>query len=158
MVELTLAEIPAACPLELGVTGWTRLTQERIDAFAAATGDEQWIHVDPARAEREAPAGTTIAHGMLTLSVVPGLIPALLRIADAGARLNYGVESVRFLTSVPRDGEVRLRARLAHGEPRAGGVLYRVACEVELRGAERPAAVADFLSLARPSSASANPR
>jgi acyl dehydratase len=155
MVELTLAELPEACPVDLGATDWTRLTQERIDGFAAATGDRQWIHVDPERARREAPAGTTIAHGMLTLSLVPGMIPLLLNVSDAGARLNYGLEQVRFLAPVPRDGELRLRATLAAAEPRGDGVLYRVACELELRGAERPAAVATFLSLARPSSASA---
>jgi acyl dehydratase len=155
MVELTLAELPGACPVDLGATEWTRVTQERIDGFADATGDRQWIHVDPERARREAPAGTTIAHGMLTLSLAPAAIPLLLNVSDAGARLNYGLEQVRFLAPVPRDGELRLRATLAAAEPRGDGVLYRVACELELRGAERPAAVATFLSLARPSSASA---
>ena len=155
MIELTLAELPGACPLELGTSDWVALGQDRIDAFAAATGDRQWIHVDRERAAREAPAATTIAHGMLTLSVVPSLIPTLLAIPDAGARLNYGLEGVRFLTPVPEGAEVRLKATLASAEPRRGGVLYRVGCAVELRGAERPAAVAEFLSLAQPSSASA---
>ncbi len=157
-VALRLAELLAARELDLGHSAWVTLDQTRIDAFATATGDRQWIHVDVERARAEAPAGGTIAHGMLTLSLAPALIPTLLRVVDAGARLNYGLESVRFLAPVPTGRDVRLAATLVDAEARGDAVLYRVGCTLELRDAARPAAVATFLSLAQPSTAPASRR
>ncbi len=157
MVELSLSQLLSARELDLGHSAWVTLDQPRIDAFAEATGDRQWIHVDVERSQVEAPAGGTIAHGMLTLSLGPALIPTLLRISDAGARLNYGVEAVRFLAPVPSGTDVRLAATLVDAEQRGDAVLYRVGCALELRGSERPAAVATFLSLARPRIAPASP-
>lgn len=158
MIELTLAELAQGGEHDLGPTAWLAVAQTRIDLFADATGDAQWIHVDRERAAAEAPLGTTIAHGMLTLSLVPGLMPQLLRVLDAGARINYGLDRVRFLTPVPEGAELRVRGRLHGGEPRGAGVRYRIDAEVELRGAERPAAVATFVTLALPAAATRGAR
>jgi acyl dehydratase len=145
MTELTLAELERSAGLDLGAGPWTRLDQERIDLFADATNDHQWIHVDRERAAA-GPFGGTIAHGYLTLSLLPGLMRDLLTVTDARVGVNYGIDRVRFTAPVPTGSEVRLRARLGACERRGdGGLLYHVEVEVELRGAERPALVGDVL-------------
>jgi acyl dehydratase len=130
---------------ELGPTAWFDVTQERIDAFAAATEDPQWIHVDPERAA-DGPFGTTIAHGFLTLSLcVPMLYEAL---PERGAlAVNYGTNRVRFPAPVPSGGRVRGRFRVLEVEPTARGERATIEATVECEGVEKPVCVAELLVL-----------
>ena len=133
---------------EFGPSSWIDVPQEMIQAFADATHDHNFIHVDPEMA-KQSPFGGTIAHGYLTLSLLPGLMRDLLTVTDARMGVNYGIDRVRFTAPVPTGSEVRLKARLGASERRGdGGVLYHVEVEVELRGAERPALVGDVLFVA----------
>jgi acyl dehydratase len=139
-------ELDAAVGRELGPGEWLTVDQERIDAFAAVSGDHQWIHVDPVRAAT-GPHGCTIAHGQLTLSLLSWLTAGLYRFELGSARLNYGLDRVRFPAPVPVDSRIRLRATIGDPEPRTGAVLVPVDCTVEVDGADRPACVARKLSL-----------
>jgi acyl dehydratase len=144
---MTVAETVGAAGLELGTSGWRTITQEQIDGFAAATGDEQWIHVDRVRAAA-GPFGQTIAHGYLLLSLLPSLAAEVLELADRRLVVNYGVDRIRFTAPVPAGSRVRLRARLVSADPRGEGVLLRLGVELELEGSERPALAGETLSLA----------
>ncbi|SFN64945.1 Acyl dehydratase [Pseudonocardia ammonioxydans] len=146
LVVATPAELDAAVGVELGPGPWFVVDQDRIDTFAAASGDHQWIHVDPARAAA-GPHGTTIAHGQLTLSLISSLAGDLYRLELGSARLNYGMDRVRFPAPVPSGSRVRLRATIASTEPRTGGVLVAIDVTVELEDSRRPACVARKLSL-----------
>src|SRR4051812_29354679 len=114
--------IKAAAGTEVGVSDWIEVTQERIDQFARATGDDQWIHVDVARAERESPTGTTIAHGLLTLSFAPLFIRSVIDLEGVTNTLNYGANRIRFLTPVPAGSRLRGHITIAAAEdtPRHG--------------------------------------
>ncbi len=119
-----------------------------IDRFAEVTGDRQWIHVDIDRAHRESPFGTTIAHGYLTLSLLPALRAAADTMPDGVARtINYGLDRVRFLEPVKAGSRVRARISLLGLESKAGGVLMRTENTMEIEGSERPAMVAESLVL-----------
>ena len=144
---LTLAELEQSVGRDLGTSGWHEITQERIDLFAEATGDRQWIHVDPEAAAR-GPFGTTVAHGYLTLSLLPHLLGELVRVGDAAMGVNYGTERIRFTSPVPVGSRVRLHARIAGAERRPVGVLWRAAVEVEIEGREKPALVGEVVYLA----------
>jgi acyl dehydratase len=128
----------------LGPTEWHEVTQEQVDTFADATGDHQWIHVDPARAAT-GPFGGTIAHGYLTLSLIIPLWTDLLDIQDVTTRINYGLNKVRFPAPVPVGGKVRLTAHLAAVEPVSGGVQATVDFTMALAGNDKPAVVAQAL-------------
>jgi acyl dehydratase len=132
--------------LELGPTAWIEITQERIDAFAAATDDPQWIHVDRERAA-EGPFGTTIAHGFLTLSLC---VPMLYEVLPESGTMavNYGTNRVRFLAPVPSGSRVRGRFRVVGVEPTAHGDRARIEATVECEGVEKPVCVAELLVLA----------
>jgi acyl dehydratase len=133
---------------ELGPSGWLVVDQAMIDTFAQATGDHQWIHVDVERARREMPDGKTIAHGYLTLSLVPRLAATLLRVEKRRHGLNYGSNKVRFITPVQAGSRIRLRQRIASVEDVAGnGVRITSEMTVEIEGQERPALVAEILSV-----------
>jgi acyl dehydratase len=132
--------------VELGPTSWIELTQERIDAFAGATGDPQWIHVDRERAASESPFGTTIAHGFLTLSLCVPMLYELLPAAD-GAVVNYGVDRVRFPAAVPSGSRVRGRFRVESVEETALGERTTITATVECDGVEKPVCVAQLLVL-----------
>ena len=134
---------------ELGVSSWVTVDQDRIDAFAACTGDHQWIHVDRERAARESPFGTTIAHGLLTLSLLPmmneeiGLVPE-----GVPQVLNYGSDKVRFLNPVRSGARVRARTELVSAvEKRLGQILLTARSTVEIEGEDTPALVAETLAL-----------
>lgn len=132
---------------EVGVSDWLALDQDRIDAFADATGDHQWIHVDPERAAA-GPFGTTIAHGFLTLSLTVHL-GAQVELPVAGIRMaiNYGLDKVRFVTPVPVGGRIRLRRSVLDVTRTAdGGVQVKSLSTIELEGAERPACVAETIA------------
>ena len=152
MSGLTLAGLGERIGQELGLSDWVAMDQQRIDAFAACTGDYQWIHVDVERAKRESPFRGTVAHGYLTLAMVAplamqiGVIPT-----DAAAGLNYGIDKVRFLAPVPAGARVRLRVVLAGIEPREGGqVIMKTQNTLEVEGSERPALIAETLALLIP--------
>ncbi|MBU7599819.1 MaoC family dehydratase [Streptomyces sp. P38-E01] len=140
------AELQDAVGGELGPGDWLEVDQQRVDLFAEATGDHQWIHVDPARAA-EGPFGTTIAHGYLTLSLLPYLVPQVLRVENARMGVNYGVNKVRFPAPVPVGSRVRARVRIADvSETADGGVQVTTRVTVEREGGEKPVCVAESVS------------
>jgi acyl dehydratase len=145
----SIDELKAAAGQDLGASGWITVTQAMIDAFAAATGDFQWIHVDVERAKRSA-YGTTIAHGFLTLSLVAQLRDQIYDVDGVGSRINYGCDNVRFLEPVPSGARVRLRLTIAKVEPSRHGVRVDSQCAIELEGAARPAAVATHITILVP--------
>ncbi|MCF6476040.1 MaoC family dehydratase [Nonomuraea sp. MG754425] len=137
-----LAEIKALAGSDLGRTGWLEITQDRVRAFAAATDDHQWIHVDPDRAAR-GPFGGTIAHGHLTLSLVIPLFGELLDLQGVGMSVNYGLDRVRFPSPVRVGARIRLAGRVAEVEDVPGdGVQMHVDLTVEIDGQAKPACVA----------------
>jgi acyl dehydratase len=133
---------------ELGPSEWLTVTQEMIDKFADATGDHQWIHVDVERAKKEMPGGKTIAHGYLTLSLLPRLAPTLMKVENRRRGLNYGSNRVRFTAPVPAGARVRLRQKLLKVEPVEDNG-FRVTSEMtmEVEGNSRPAMVAETLGI-----------
>jgi acyl dehydratase len=140
----TLAELPKLGGSDLGCTDWLEVDQARIDLFAEATGDFQWIHVEPERA-RHSPFGSTIAHGYLTLSMILPLFEQLLQVEAVTRKLNYGLNSVRFPAPVPVGAKVRLNARLAEVTEIAGGMQVLVTATVELQENPKPACVAQLV-------------
>ena len=133
---------------ELGPSDWMTVEQAMIDKFADATGDHQWIHVDGERAKREMPGGKTIAHGYLTLSLVPRMAATLLRATKRSRGINYGSNKVRFISPVPAGARLRLRQRIANVEPVEGnGVRVTSQMTVEIEGQERPALVAELMGV-----------
>jgi len=133
---------------ELGPSEWLTVTQEMIDKFAEATGDHQWIHVDVERAQRELPGGKTIAHGYLTLSLLPRLAPTLMTIAKRRRGLNYGSNKIRFIAPVPAGTRIRLRQRLLNAEEvEDNGLRITSQMTMEVEGSERPAMVAETISV-----------
>lgn len=127
---------------ELGVSDWVDVSQAEIDAFAAATRDFYWIHVDPGRA-RETALGSTIAHGLLTLSLGPGLTHEMYEVSGFRHLLNYGYEFVRFPAPLPVDSRVRMHAKLLSVDEQAGGVRFTVAQTFEREGTDKPVCVAE---------------
>ncbi len=147
VTQVTLAELEATGELELGESSWVTIDQRRIDRFAEATGDQQWIHVDPEQAA-QGPFGGTVAHGYLSLSLLPALLSELLSVEGAAMGVNYGIDRLRFTSPVPSGSDVRLRAKLLGGERKGPGVRYRIGVEIEIRGAEKPALVGEVVYLA----------
>jgi acyl dehydratase len=129
---------------EIGVSGWYEVTQERIDAFAEASGDHQWIHVDPERA-KDTPFGGTIAHGLLTLSLGPQFSYELYTIEGITFALNYGYGKVRFPAPVPSGSKLRMRATISQVDDVAGGVQITITQTFEVEGGEKPVCVAEQL-------------
>jgi acyl dehydratase len=131
---------------ELGVSDWKEIDQKRIDAFADVTEDHQWIHIDVERAKTESPYGTTIAHGFLTLSLIPALSKDNFRVENAVMAINYGLNKVRFLSAVPSGGRIRVRSELIDvAKVNDNTVNLTVRQTIELDGADKPAAVADTI-------------
>lgn len=147
--QLQIGDLEGTEERDLGASEWWRIDQRHIDLFADATGDHQWIHVDRDRAA-QGPFGGTIAHGYLSLSLLPALLDDLIDVTDAKIGINYGIDRIRFTSPVPTGSEVRLKARLLSGERRGEGVLYRVGVEVEIKDGKRPALVGEVLYLALP--------
>ncbi len=141
-------EIRAAVGTELGASDWIEVSQDRIREFAHATGDNQWIHVDVERAAREMPAGTTIAHGLLTLSFAPLFVRSVMSLDGLRNTLNYGANRVRYLSPVPAGTRLRGRVSIMDAEdlpPDGLRVTYNVKFEMENR--ERPACVAEVIAI-----------
>ncbi|MFE1953235.1 MaoC family dehydratase [Streptomyces sp. NPDC059524] len=138
-------ELKGAVGEQLGYSDWAEITQERINQFADATGDHQWIHVDPERA-KDGPFGTTIAHGYLTLSLLPLFGPQLITVEDMKMGVNYGTNKVRFPAPVPVGSRLRASATITNVEDVAGGVQVSVAFTVEREGGDKPVCVAESVS------------
>ena len=132
---------------EVGVSDWLTITQERVDEFARATGDDQWIHVDPTRAKAELPYGNTIAHGFLTLSLAPRFSRDIYRIEGVRMVLNYGLDRVRFTSHVTTDSRVRMRATLLSLEETKGGFKTTTQVTFEVEGQSKPVCVANALAV-----------
>jgi acyl dehydratase len=130
----------------LGTSPWVVVDQDRIDGFADATGDHQWIHVDPERAARESAFGGTIAHGYLTLSLINFLLPQVVEVTDVSMGINYGLDRVRFPAPVPSGSRLRAHVELGEVAEVSGGVQTTMAVTVECDQTERPACVATVLS------------
>ena len=147
--QYSLSTVPAFVGRELGVSEWVTVDQERIDQFAACTGDRQWIHVDVDRARRESPFGGPITHGYLTLSLVAAMVMEIGIIpADAATGLNYGLDKARFIAPVKAGARVRARANLLSAEPQAGRrMLLKLQCTLEIEGEAKPALVAEILCM-----------
>ena len=137
-------EFAAAAGQELGTTDWIVVDQQRVNDFAAATGDHQWIHVDPARAAT-GPFGGTIAHGLLTLSLLPAFQQQLYRVDGVSMAVNYGFNKVRFINSVPVGARLRASARILDVVPVPNGVQGTVSNTIEIDGQDKPAAVAESI-------------
>jgi acyl dehydratase len=145
MEAVEIKDLPGLIGTEVGVSDWLQITQERVNQFADATGDHQWIHVDVERATRE--MGGPIAHGYLTLSLIPHLSSGMLPVKGVTRGINYGSDKVRFTNMVRVGKRVRLRQQLIGAEPKAGGMQIKNLCTIEIEGEERPACVAETMSV-----------
>ena len=139
-----LEEFVAAEGSQLGPTDWLEVTQERVNLFADATDDHQWIHVDPERAAN-GPFGATIAHGLLTLSLLPHFTSQMYTVDNIAMAINYGYNKVRFITPIKVGSKVRARAEIAKVDQLDGAVQATLTTTVEIEGSDKPAAVAESI-------------
>ncbi|MCB0930336.1 MAG: MaoC family dehydratase [Mycobacterium sp.] len=130
---------------ELGVSDWLVIDQQRVNDFADVTGDHQWIHVDVERAKEQSPYKAPIAHGFLTLSLVPALSKDNFRVENVKLAINYGLNKVRFLSAVPVDSRIRVRSQLADATAKGDAVDLTVVHTIEIDGVDKPAAVAEMI-------------
>src|ERR1700742_2710010 len=140
-------DLPSLAGQETGVSDWVEISQDRINKFADATGDHQWIHIDVARAAKEMPGGKTIAHGYLTVSLIPWLTGRFLKIEGVTRGINYGSNKVRFTNMVPVGSRVRARSKMLSAEPKSGGMQIVSEVTIEIEGQDRPACVAETIRL-----------
>lgn len=147
MKTVAFDDLASLAGQEIGVSEWVQIDQDRINKFADATGDHQWIHVDVERAKKEMPGGKTIAHGYLTLSLIPMLGSQIMRVTGVSRGINYGSNKLRFTNTVPVGSKVRARQKLIGIEPRAGGLQMTNEMTIEIEGQDRPACVAETISL-----------
>lgn len=142
---VTFDDLPGLAGRDLGVTEWRAITQERIDAFAGAADDDQWIHTDPERA-KDGPFGTTIAHGFLTLSLVIPFWGELFDVEGVSSKVNYGLDRVRFTAPVPVGSRIRMHSVIDSVEEVKGAFQLTTDNTIEIEGSERPAVVAKFIA------------
>ena len=133
--------------VEVGVSDWIVIDQHRIDQFAEATNDHQWIHIDTERAAREMPGGKTIAHGYMTLSLIPALTVGFVEVRNLERAINYGLNKVRFYAPVPVGSKMRGRATVLQARRRAGALLLTSEVRLEVEGERKPACVAETLGM-----------
>jgi acyl dehydratase len=143
-----LSDLGAHVGKELGTSGWLTVDQAMIDKFAELTGDDQWIHVDVERAKREMPGGKTIAHGYLTVSLIPVLLRQIFKVAKRSRSINYGSNKIRFINPVQAGSRVRLVQKLKAFDPVEGGYRLTFEAKMEIEGQERPAVIAETLAIA----------
>ncbi|WP_353257114.1 MaoC family dehydratase [Hyphomonas sp.] len=143
--KISFADLESLAGQEVGVSDWHTIDQDRVNKFAEATGDHQWIHVDVARATKE--IGGPIAHGFLTLSLLPMLGAEVLRVEGTTRGINYGSDKVRFTNMVPVGSKVRLRQKCLSVESKAGGKTMKMEATVEIEGKDRPALVAESITV-----------
>ncbi len=143
----TMDDARALVGAEIGLSDWAVIDQNRIDQFAEATTDYQWIHVDTERAARELPDGKTIAHGYLTLALIPALTGNFIEVENLTRAINFGVNKVRFYTPVPAGARVRARVNVLKAQRRAGALLLTSEVRIEVDGERKPACVAETLGM-----------
>ena len=148
MREIPISEIQTLVGQEIGVSDWLEITQDRVNRFADATGDHQWIHVDVERATKE--LGAPIAHGYLVLSLIPFLAKNIVSYTGVSRGINYGSNKVRFTNMVPVGSKVRGRQKLVSVEPKGGGLQITNEFTIEIEGKDRPACIAETISLVYP--------
>jgi acyl dehydratase len=148
MRTVAFAELPGLAGQEIGASDWMMVSQERINQFAEATGDHQWIHVDVERARRE--MGTTIAHGFLTLSLLPMLAAQIMQTTGVSRGINYGLNKLRFTGMVPAGANVRLKEKMLSVEAKGDGLQLTRECTIEIEGQDRPALVAEWVTVVYP--------
>jgi len=141
------SDLVAYAGKEIGVSDWYTVTQDQINKFADATGDHQWIHVDVERCKKEMPGGKTIAHGWLTLSLVPRLASTIYRVKNRSRGINYGANRVRFTGPVPAGSRIRLRLTIKSVDQVDGGVRVTNEGTMELEGAARPVLVSETIGM-----------
>jgi acyl dehydratase len=132
---------------EIGASDWVVIDQDRVNKFADATGDHQWIHIDVERAKKELPTKGTIAHGYLTLSLIPWLGSKIMKMDGVTMGVNYGSNKVRFLNMVPVGAKVRARQKLLSAEPKSGGMQLINEITIDIEGQDKPACIAETISL-----------
>ena len=145
MRNVAFAELESLVGTEVGVSPWHQITQTQVNKFAEASGDHQWIHVDVERATKE--LGAPIAHGYLTLSLLPMLAAQIMRVEGVQRGINFGCNKVRFTNMVPVGSRVRLRQKCMKVEDRAGGKQITMESTIEIDGKERPACVAESIGI-----------
>ncbi len=150
MKVVKFAELENYVGQEIGHSEWVTIDQDRVNKFADATGDHQWIHIDVERAKRELPTGGTIAHGYLTLSLIPWLGAQIMRIEGVSRGINYGSNKVRFTNMVPVGAKVRAKLKVLGVEAKAGGKQLTSEYTIEIQGQDRPACVAETIGLVFP--------
>jgi len=132
---------------EVGLSEWIVIDQHRIDQFAEATSDHQWIHVDTERAAKEMPDGKTIAHGYLTLALIPSLTGKFVKVENLAHAVNFGLNKVRFYVPIPVGSRLRARAKVLQVRQRAGALLLTSEVRIEIEGQQKPACVAETLGM-----------
>jgi len=147
MKTVAFDDLASLAGQEIGVSDWITIDQERIDKFADATGDHQWIHIDTERAKKEMPGGKTIAHGYLTLSLIPWLGGQILKITGVSRGINYGSNKIRFTNMVPVGSRVRVRQKLLSVEPRGAALQLVNEMTIEIEGQAKAACVAETISI-----------
>lgn len=145
-MTITLEELKRLVGQELAVTEWLEITQERINLFADATDDHQWIHVDPERARRESPYGATIAHGFLTLSLLPKIVSDAIQLTDLRMAVNYGLNRLRFPSAVRAGSSIRARVVLQSTRDVEDATDATFAVTIEIQDSEKPCCVAEWLA------------
>ncbi len=140
-----IQELKALAGKHLGHSDWLEMTQDRVNLFAEATSDHQWIHVDPERAKSESPFGGPIAHGYLTLSLLPFLLDQIIEVRGVAMAINYGLNRLRYPAPVPVGRRVRLDVALGQVEEVRGGIQSLLECTVEVEGSDKPALAAEVL-------------
>jgi acyl dehydratase len=145
MIDIDVRTLNTRVGEQIAVSSWLEVTQERINQFADATGDHQWIHVDPVRAAAELPSKTTIAHGFLTLSLLSTLIRDAIKFSGLRMAINYGANRVRFVSPVPSGSKIRAVITLQSVEDVSGGLQVTWLATIERQGGDKPAAVAEWL-------------
>ena len=150
MLKVAYEDLPGLAGREIGVSNWVRLDQAKVNQFADATGDHQWIHVDVERARREMATGGTIVHGYFTLSLIPKFMFELLEITGVSQMINYGANKVRFTNMVPTGSRVRGRLKVMSVELKGKGATMNYEMVLEIEGQERPACIAEVIMMAFP--------
>lgn len=150
MLSVAYQDLPGLAGKEVGVSNWITLDQDRVNLFADATEDHQWIHVDVERAKREMDTGGTIVHGYLTLSLIPKIMYELVEVTETSQLINYGANKVRFTNMVPTGSKVRGRIKVAGIEQKGPGTSMTYEVTIEIDGQERPACIAEVIMMAFP--------
>ena len=150
MLKVAYDDLPGLAGKEIGVSNWVTLDQAKVNQFADATGDHQWIHIDVERAKKEMPTGGTIVHGYFTLSLIPKFMFELLEITGISQMINYGANKVRFTNMVPTGSKVRGRLKVMSVELKGKGATMNYEMVLEIEGQERPACIAEVIMMAFP--------